>query len=74
MSSQWLQGQTQQIDDAVCSFFNNVTNHCLARCPHRWRDRWRHGCRHRASKDGFTACPANGEGIARATNRAFDYS
>ncbi|AAW74153.1 hypothetical protein WKH86_14205 [Xanthomonas oryzae pv. oryzae] len=26
MSSQWLQGQTQQIDDAVCSFFNKVTH------------------------------------------------
>ncbi|PPU28282.1 hypothetical protein XspCFBP7912_19755 [Xanthomonas sp. CFBP 7912] len=28
------------------------------------RDRWRHGCRHRASMDGFTACPASGEGAA----------
>ncbi len=22
---------------------------------------WRHGCRHRAPRDGFTACPASGE-------------
>ncbi|NYI17660.1 hypothetical protein FHR53_000319 [Xanthomonas arboricola] len=30
---------------------------------------WRHGCRHRASKDGFTACPASGEGAAPSTLR-----
>ncbi len=24
-----------------------------------WQDRWRHGWRHRAPRDGFTACPAN---------------
>ena len=24
-----------------------------------WQDRWRHGWRHRAPKDGFTACPAS---------------
>ncbi|MBB3777753.1 hypothetical protein FHY16_000474 [Xanthomonas campestris] len=30
---------------------------------------WRHGCRHRAPKDGFTACPASGEGTAPSTLR-----
>ncbi|NHF68325.1 hypothetical protein FFY45_21980 [Xanthomonas hortorum] len=25
---------------------------------------WRHGCRHRAPRDGFTACPASGEDTA----------
>ncbi|CAM0121620.1 conserved hypothetical protein [Stenotrophomonas geniculata] len=24
-----------------------------------WQDRWRHGWRHRAPRDGFTACPAS---------------
>ena len=33
---------------------------------------WRHGCRHRASTDGFTACPASGEGAAPSTDPAFD--
>ncbi|CAD0363276.1 hypothetical protein CFBP7900_39220 [Xanthomonas hortorum pv. carotae] len=33
---------------------------------------WRHGCRHRASTDGFTACPASGEGTAHSTNQACD--
>ncbi|SYZ50708.1 hypothetical protein CPBF367_00980 [Xanthomonas arboricola pv. juglandis] len=33
---------------------------------------WRHGCRHRASTDGFTACPASGEGTAPSTRRPFD--
>ncbi len=28
---------------------------------------WRHGCRHRASMDGFTACPASGKGTAPST-------
>ncbi|MBB5768467.1 hypothetical protein GGR67_002535 [Xanthomonas arboricola] len=28
---------------------------------------WRHGCRHRARRDGFTACPASGEGAAPST-------
>ncbi|NYI17852.1 hypothetical protein FHR53_000126 [Xanthomonas arboricola] len=41
---------------------------CLGRCPRRLRDRWRHGCRHRASTDGFTACPASGEGAAPSTD------
>ncbi|APP75324.1 hypothetical protein BJD12_08765 [Xanthomonas vesicatoria ATCC 35937] len=31
---------------------------------------WRHGCRHRASMDGFTACPARGEGTAHSTDSA----
>ncbi|SON80891.1 hypothetical protein XAP412_190077 [Xanthomonas phaseoli pv. phaseoli] len=26
------------------------------------------GCRHRASKDGFTACPASGEGTAHSSS------
>ena len=30
---------------------------------------WRHGCRHRAPMDGFTACPASGEGTAPSTLR-----
>ncbi|MCE4511542.1 hypothetical protein LYZ93_09995, partial [Xanthomonas hortorum pv. vitians] len=30
------------------------------------------GCRHRASRDGFTACPASGEGTTPSTNQAFD--
>ncbi len=30
---------------------------------------WRHGCRHRASRDGFTACPGTGQGSAPSTNR-----
>ncbi|APP74347.1 hypothetical protein BJD12_02700 [Xanthomonas vesicatoria ATCC 35937] len=30
---------------------------------------WRHGCRHRASMDGFTACPASGEGTAHSRLR-----
>ncbi|PPT37121.1 hypothetical protein XarjCFBP7653_15475 [Xanthomonas arboricola] len=30
---------------------------------------WRHGCRHRAPRDGFTACPASGEGTAPSTLR-----
>ncbi len=33
---------------------------------------WRHGCRHRAPRDGFTACPASGEGTAPSTHSAFD--
>ncbi|AEO42278.1 hypothetical protein XACM_2006 [Xanthomonas euvesicatoria pv. citrumelo F1] len=43
----------------------------LVRCPRRLRDRWRHGCRHRAPRDGFTACPASGEGTAPSTDPAF---
>ncbi|CAE6708053.1 hypothetical protein XA1311A_06030 [Xanthomonas arboricola] len=35
---------------------------------------WRHGCRHRAPRDGFTACPASGEDAAHSTHRAFDSS
>ncbi|SBV49915.1 hypothetical protein XBLMG947_0689 [Xanthomonas bromi] len=31
---------------------------------------WRHGCRHRASTDGFTACPGSGEGTAPSTSSA----
>ncbi|MBB4755809.1 hypothetical protein FHT15_000464 [Xanthomonas campestris] len=31
---------------------------------------WRHGCRHRASRDGFTACPDTGCGAAPPTNSA----
>ena len=31
------------------------------------RDRWRHGWRHRAPKDGFTACPGQ-PGRIKATN------
>ncbi len=49
-------------------FFQFVSNPCS--CPPspgndrrrdgcRWRDRPRHGCRGRAPKDGFTACPAS---------------
>ncbi|OWB31336.1 hypothetical protein XocBAI20_07295 [Xanthomonas oryzae pv. oryzicola] len=34
------------------------------------RDRWRHGCRHRASMDGFTACPARAEGTAQSASTA----
>ncbi|MBB2758423.1 UNVERIFIED_ORG: hypothetical protein GGR68_002581 [Xanthomonas campestris] len=44
----------------------------LVRCPCRLRDPRRHGCRRGASTDGFTACPASGEGIARSTHLAFD--
>ncbi|MBB5862865.1 hypothetical protein GGR61_000451 [Xanthomonas arboricola] len=32
---------------------------------------WRHGCRHGASTDGFTACPASGEDTAPSTNAAW---
>nr|CUV21426.1 protein of unknown function [Ralstonia solanacearum] len=32
---------------------------------------WRHGCRHRAPRDGFTACPASGEGTAHSTHSAY---
>ncbi|CAD0320145.1 hypothetical protein CFBP498_15550 [Xanthomonas hortorum pv. vitians] len=35
---------------------------------------WRHGCRHRASRDGFTACPASGEGAARSSGQTLIYS
>ncbi|MBB5675692.1 hypothetical protein FHR64_002755 [Xanthomonas arboricola] len=31
---------------------------------------WRHGCRHRASRDGFTACPDTGCGAAPPTTSA----
>ncbi|SOU08522.1 hypothetical protein LMG19144_03610 [Xanthomonas arboricola pv. fragariae] len=33
---------------------------------------WRHGCRHRASRDGFTACPDAGCGAAPPTNHAHE--
>ncbi|AEO43509.1 hypothetical protein XACM_3262 [Xanthomonas euvesicatoria pv. citrumelo F1] len=42
---------------------------CLVWCPCRLRDRWRHGRCHRAPRDGFTACPASGEGRHRALDR-----
>ncbi|MFB9111168.1 hypothetical protein QSH39_001215 [Xanthomonas arboricola pv. corylina] len=32
---------------------------------------WRHGCRHRASRDGFTACPDTGCGAALPTSLAY---
>ncbi|MBB3812429.1 hypothetical protein FHY13_000735 [Xanthomonas arboricola] len=32
---------------------------------------WRHGCRHRASRDGFTACPDTGCGAAPPTDSAY---
>ncbi|NJB94159.1 hypothetical protein GGR72_002538 [Xanthomonas arboricola] len=32
---------------------------------------WRHGCRHRASRDGFTACPDIGCGAAPPTDSAY---
>ncbi len=53
----------------VCSLFNKPSANYLVRCPCRLRDRWRHGCRHRAPMDGFTACPASGEGTAPSTPR-----
>ncbi len=53
----------------VCSLLNKPPANYLVRCPRRLRDRWRHGCRHRAPMDGFTACPASGEGTAHSTPR-----
>ncbi len=44
----------------------------LVRCPCRLRDPRRHGCRRGASMDGFTACPASGEGTAHSTDWSFD--
>jgi hypothetical protein len=32
-----------------------------------WQDRWRHGWRHRAPRDGFTACPASPHRPAQPT-------
>ncbi|PPU69656.1 hypothetical protein XpiCFBP4643_02120 [Xanthomonas pisi] len=51
----------------VSSLFKKPAANSLVRCPRRLRDRWRHGCRHRAPMDGFTACPASGEGTAHST-------
>ncbi|KUF26974.1 hypothetical protein [Xanthomonas phaseoli] len=59
MSSQLLQGQTQQIDDAACSFFNKVTSQLSGRGA-------------LADCGRFTPCPASGEGTARTTKQAFD--
>ncbi|MBB3824594.1 hypothetical protein FHR50_000744 [Xanthomonas arboricola] len=61
----------QQPTTCAMQYFRSSTKppaNCLGRCPRRWRDRWRHGCRHRASTDGFTACPASGEGTAPSTD------
>ncbi len=52
--------------DAAVFFFGKTPANGLVRCPRRLRDRWRHGCCHRASMDGFTACPASGEGAAHS--------
>ncbi len=53
--------------------FKRPTN-SLARCPCRLRDPWRHGCRQGASTDGFTACPASGEGTAHPDQLGFGTS
>ncbi|MCW2036986.1 hypothetical protein FHR67_001825 [Xanthomonas arboricola] len=58
------QRSNQRGSGAMCWFFGAATSHLRsAVCG----DRWRHGCRHLAPMDGFTACPASGEGIAHST-------